>query len=58
VVFVIVDAADGFIAEDFFGGGILGAEIYWWWLGLVKGWRRRWGGESRLDEGGDVFGRR
>jgi hypothetical protein len=27
MIFVIVDAADGFVTEDFFGGGVLGAEV-------------------------------
>jgi hypothetical protein len=29
VVFVRIDAADGFVAEHGFGGGVLGAEICW-----------------------------
>jgi hypothetical protein len=29
VVFVSIDAADGFVAKDFFDGGVLGAEICW-----------------------------
>lgn len=33
VVFVRIDAADGFVAEHGFGGGVLGAEIWWKFVG-------------------------
>ena len=30
MVFVTIDAADGFIAKDPFCGWILGSEVCWW----------------------------